>query len=188
MRTEFELQEQFEILQSHLAFIAKTKNDGNPMPPVNLANVKVTTEHLDFDDGKKSKVHTGIDLSCPTGSVVVAFGVNFEINYVWRNHKALGNALVGSFFHLERQTTIHFCMAHLENITDEITGTGVYLKKFKAGTIIGHVGTTGYSTGPHLHLETWKIPRDTKHMNSKENIEKVTYDPRDIFLEFNDKI
>ncbi|MCL2706432.1 MAG: M23 family metallopeptidase, partial [Spirochaetaceae bacterium] len=84
--------------------------------------------------------HSGIDIAAPSGTpvfaagkgVVTANGYNEILgNYVIIKHPGSYNTLYG---HLKESFVI------LNN-------------QINAGTIIGEVGSTGYSTGPHLHFE-----------------------------------
>ncbi|MGP1593708.1 MAG: peptidoglycan DD-metalloendopeptidase family protein [Treponema sp.] len=87
--------------------------------------------------------HSGIDLAAPTGTPVkstldgkvVEAGINRIFgNYVIISHDRGYQSLYG----------------HLHTI---------YAKRGQSvtqGTVIGTVGTTGYSTGPHLHLSIYK--------------------------------
>lgn len=89
---------------------------------------------------KFSKMHTGVDLAAPEGSFVrsvQAGTVVFADPYA-----GYGNLIV--IAHGNRVTT-HY--GHLEKI---MVRTG---KRVKAGDIVATVGSTGHSTGPHLHFE-----------------------------------
>lgn len=87
-----------------------------------------------------SSVHTGLDFSAPSGSPIhaVANGVVTETGY----DGSYGNKTVLT---LEDGTDLWFChqTTVLVNVGDTVRG----------GEVIGTVGTTGNSTGPHLHLE-----------------------------------
>ena len=86
------------------------------------------------------RAHTGVDYAAPTGTPVmsVADGVVTESSY----QGAYGNMVVVQ--HNARQSTVY---AHLSRMQVKRGQT------IKQGDIIGAVGSTGLSTGPHLHFE-----------------------------------
>ncbi len=86
--------------------------------------------------------HTGSDYTAPLGKAVVAV---LDGDIVWANDQ--GGAY-GRWLGL-RANGRDYVYCHLDAIhVTAATGT-----KVKAGQIIGYVGTTGNSNGPHLHLE-----------------------------------
>jgi peptidoglycan hydrolase-like protein with peptidoglycan-binding domain len=96
------------------------------------------------------RTHTGIDFPVQAGTQVGAAGVGVTEFAGW-NSGGYGNLVV--IRHRLGYTTWY---AHLSTITtwvgEEVTG----------GTRIGYVGSTGHSTGPHLHFELRKnaVPID----------------------------
>lgn len=86
--------------------------------------------------------HQGIDLSAPLGTPVLAA---FSGQVVAAGSAGnLGNAVV--LAHDDSRRTRY---GHLSQITVQ-PGTWIH-----QGDAIGYVGTTGRSTGPHLHFEYW---------------------------------
>jgi len=87
-----------------------------------------------------SSTHTGLDFAAPSGTPVMSLanGVVTSTEYAG----AYGNRVIVT---LEDGTEIWFC--HLTsfavNAGDTVSG----------GQVVGYVGSTGNSTGPHLHLE-----------------------------------
>lgn len=55
-------------------------------------------------------------------------------------------------------------MAHLEPYTVLVENGD----RVSAGDVIGGVGTTGYSTGPHLHLQCWITNQKIDHISSAD--------------------
>jgi murein DD-endopeptidase MepM/ murein hydrolase activator NlpD len=87
------------------------------------------------------RVHQGLDFPVPSGTLVGAAGVGTTI-FAGYNAAGYGNLVVVQ--HRLGYTTWY---AHLSSIT---TGVG---EQVEGGTRLGLVGSTGYSTGPHLHFE-----------------------------------
>jgi len=86
------------------------------------------------------KLHTGIDIAAPSGAKIVAAGAGTVIfagynggygNCTMIDH---GNGLVTLYGHQKRI----------------VVSKGA---RVSAGTTIGYVGSTGMSTGAHLHFE-----------------------------------
>jgi Peptidase family M23/Putative peptidoglycan binding domain len=94
--------------------------------------------------------HAGIDFAAPSGTPVQAVGVGTVI-FAGYNSGGYGNLVV--IQHRLGYTTWY---AHLSRITSRV-GESV-----SGGTRIGYVGSTGFSTGPHLHFEArkWNVPFD----------------------------
>jgi Peptidase family M23/Csd3 second domain len=89
-----------------------------------------------------SKMHTGVDFGAPTGTPIKAAGAGV-IDLAGR-HGAYGIAIV--IKHGEKYKTLY---AHQSRLAAGIR-KGVRVNQ---GQVIGYVGTTGRSTGPHLHYE-----------------------------------
>lgn len=86
------------------------------------------------------KMHTGVDIAAGYGTPIRAGGNGMVIFTGWRG----GYGLTVIIDHGERLSTLY---AHLSRIA---VADGQVVE---AGQIIGYVGSTGYSTGPHLHFE-----------------------------------
>ena len=87
--------------------------------------------------------HTGMDIACPLGTTVRASKagtVTTALNYGW--NYGYGKTVVIN--HGYGQITRY---AHMSNV---IVTVGQYVKQ---GQVIGYSGSTGNSTGPHLHFE-----------------------------------
>jgi murein DD-endopeptidase MepM/ murein hydrolase activator NlpD len=89
-----------------------------------------------------SKMHEGVDFGAPTGTPIRAAGSG-TIDVAGR-HGGYGNTIV-----IEHNSRFKTLYAHMSRFAAGIT-TGTHVNQ---GQIIGYVGTTGRSTGPHLHFE-----------------------------------
>jgi murein DD-endopeptidase MepM/ murein hydrolase activator NlpD len=93
---------------------------------------------------KVVRLHKGVDWKAPTGTPIVAA---FDGEIAYRGDgKGYGNIVRMS--HPGNRETRY---AHMQRFADGIK-VGMQVK---AGTVIGFVGTTGLSTGPHLHFEVY---------------------------------
>lgn len=88
------------------------------------------------------KLHTGVDWSAPIGSPIMAAGngVIDEAQYKGQN---------GNFIRIRHANGYQTTYSHMSRFAN---GSSVG-QRVKQGQIIGYVGNTGLSTGPHLHFE-----------------------------------
>lgn len=93
---------------------------------------------------KIPKMHEGLDFAAPIGTPVYATG-NGVISDVEYGYSGYGNNILIN--HMVGYQT-HYC--HLSRI---VVKEGQQVKR---GDLIGYVGSTGKSTGPHLHYEVIK--------------------------------
>jgi murein DD-endopeptidase MepM/ murein hydrolase activator NlpD len=89
-----------------------------------------------------SKMHTGADFGAPSGTPIRAAGSG-TIDLAGR-HGAYGNTIV--LKHTSKHKTLY---AHMSRFAAGIRAG----QRVNQGQIIGYVGSTGRSTGPHLHYE-----------------------------------
>ena len=87
-------------------------------------------------------LHRGVDFAVPTGTPVKAAGDGTVLVAGWHRH--YGNWV--KIRHANHYETVY---AHFSRIAPGIR-PGV---KVKQGRVVGYVGSTGTSTGPHLHYE-----------------------------------
>jgi murein DD-endopeptidase MepM/ murein hydrolase activator NlpD len=98
-----------------------------------------------------SRMHKGIDFAARTGTPIFAAGSGV-VNYSgW-------NGAYGKYVRIKHNSEYKTAYAHLSKIPSTIKKG----KKVKQGSVIGYVGSTGRSTGPHLHYE---IIRRGKQIN-----------------------
>ncbi len=89
-----------------------------------------------------SKLHRGVDFAAPTGTPIMAAGSG-TIEYAGRNGG------YGNYVRIRHNSTYKTAYAHMSKIKSGITKGA----RVKQGEIIGYIGSTGQSTGPHLHYE-----------------------------------
>ena len=93
--------------------------------------------------GQRRSFHQGTDLAAPTGTPVLAsFSGTVSAAGEMGN---LGNAVAID------SGSVRTRYGHMIR---EIVSAGDYVEK---GQVIGYVGSTGRSTGPHLHFEVWHL-------------------------------
>lgn len=88
-----------------------------------------------------SSFHTGIDYGCPLNTPILASADGSVVFAGW-DKTGYGNLVI--LQHPDGRATLY---AHLNSIHVALG------EKVKQGSLLGHSGTTGNSTGPHLHFE-----------------------------------
>ena len=89
-----------------------------------------------------TKMHTGTDFAAPTGTPIMASGDGIVTRAQW-----CGGG--GNCVKIKHNSVYQTVYAHMSKFGRGIK-KGVRVKQ---GQIIGYVGSTGLSTGPHLHYE-----------------------------------
>ena len=120
--------------------------------PIN--NAKVTSN---FSKKRKhpvlgyTRAHKGVDFRASTGTPIPAAGAGRVVARGYnRGH--------GNYVKIRHNGSYETLYAHMSKFVKNVkVGTNV-----RQGQTIGYVGSTGYSTGPHLHYE---IIKDGKHVN-----------------------
>ena len=88
------------------------------------------------------KMHTGVDFAAPRGTPILAAGSGT----VERANRYGG---YGNYIRIRHTDGYKTAYAHLKGFARGVK-SGAYVKQDQ---VIGYVGTTGRSTGPHLHYE-----------------------------------
>lgn len=112
---------------------------------VNYSITSYFGNRLDPFDNSKNESHSGIDLGAPSGTDVLAIGdgIVYEVGY---SESSLGNYV---YIKHDYGDIIYF------SIYGHMLDNSIVVEKdmpVKAGEKIGCVGSTGRSTGSHLHL------------------------------------
>ena len=89
-----------------------------------------------------NKMHKGTDFAAPAGTPIMASGSGTITAAKW-----CGGG--GNCVRIKHNTTYETIYAHMQSFAKGIKKG----RKVKQGQIIGYVGSTGMSTGPHLHYE-----------------------------------
>ena len=89
-----------------------------------------------------NKKHQGVDFAAPTGTPIMAAGTG-HIEFVGNNGGA------GKYIRIKHLNGYKTSYSHLSKYASGIQKN----VKVRQGQVIGYVGNTGLSTGPHLHYE-----------------------------------
>ena len=89
-----------------------------------------------------NKMHRGTDFAAPTGTPIMASGAGKITRARW-----CGGG--GNCVKIKHNSTYETVYAHMKSFARGIKEG----RRVKQGQIIGYVGSTGLSTGPHLHYE-----------------------------------
>lgn len=157
----------FEALRGNVKMFRFKKSDGTygyydengngaikslKRTPIN--NAKITSK---FSRNRKhpvlgyTRAHKGVDFRASTGTPIPAAGAG---RVIARSY----NKGHGNFVKIRHNGSFETLYAHMSKFAKGVNvGTTV-----KQGQTIGYVGSTGYSTGPHLHYE---IIKDGVHVN-----------------------
>lgn len=100
--------------------------------------------------------HTGVDIACETNAPIRATADGVVSHAGWIDNS--GNVVI-----LEHGYGFSTVYAHN---TKNAVKVG---QKVKRGDIIGYVGSTGRSTGPHVHYEVWK---DGKNVDAEDYLSR----------------
>ena len=96
-----------------------------------------------------NRLHAGTDFAAPSGTPIMASGSGVVTRARW-----CGGG--GNCVKIKHNSTYETVYAHMKNFAKGIREG----KRVRQGQIIGYVGSTGLSTGPHLHYEV--------HVNKKK--------------------
>jgi murein DD-endopeptidase MepM/ murein hydrolase activator NlpD len=89
-----------------------------------------------------TKMHRGVDFAAPRGTPIYAAG-NGTIDYAGRRGS------YGNYIRIRHNANYMTAYAHMKGLARGMRKG----RRVSQGEIIGYVGTTGRSTGPHLHYE-----------------------------------
>jgi murein DD-endopeptidase MepM/ murein hydrolase activator NlpD len=101
-----------------------------------------------------NKMHRGTDFAAPKGTPIMASGDGVIVKAKW-----CGGG--GNCIKIKHNSTYSTIYAHMSKFANGIKN-GIRVKQ---GRIIGYVGSTGKSTGPHLHYE---VIKNGKRINSQK--------------------
>jgi murein DD-endopeptidase MepM/ murein hydrolase activator NlpD len=103
-----------------------------------------------------TKMHRGLDFAAASGTPIYAGGDGTV-------EMAGTNGAYGRYIRIRHNATYSTAYAHMRRLARGMRrGTRV-----KQGQVIGYVGTTGRSTGPHLHYEILSKGRQVNPMKVK---------------------
>jgi murein DD-endopeptidase MepM/ murein hydrolase activator NlpD len=89
-----------------------------------------------------TRFHAGVDFSAPTGTPILAAGSGRVI-------EAGPNGGYGKWVKIGHGNGMATGYAHMSRIAPGVRRSA----RVRQGQVIGYVGSTGMSTGPHLHFE-----------------------------------
>jgi len=105
---------------------------------------------------KKSRPHLGVDYAAPTGTPVLAVGDGVVVRA-----GVMGGA--GKTIQLRHNSMYQTNYKHLHGFAKSVRSGA----RVRQGQVIGYVGSTGLSTGPHLHFELWENGRYVDPLGKK---------------------
>ena len=110
-----------------------------------------------------NKLHAGTDFAAPGGTPIYAAASGYVQVAGWSSG-GYGNYVIIYHGKMSDGNTYSTLYGHMRSVA---TSAGKYVKQ---GELIGYVGSTGNSTGNHLHLEVWKGGSKANAVNPRNYI------------------
>ena len=121
--------------------------------PISGARLSSSFGHRKHPVSGFNAMHKGVDFAAPRGTPIIAAGSGVIREAGWKGS-------FGRYIRIRHNATYDTAYAHMTRIAPHIRpGTRV-----KQGEIIGYVGSTGRSTGAHLHYEVMVNNRQVNPM------------------------
>lgn len=89
-----------------------------------------------------TKMHKGVDFAAPTGTPIYAAGNGVITEIGWKSG-------YGKFIQIKHSQNLSTAYAHASHFAKNLKPGSIV----KQGQVIAYVGSTGRTTGPHLHYE-----------------------------------
>jgi hypothetical protein len=127
----------------------------------------ISQEYGNPSDRYVSGYHTGIDIACAAGSPIYAAHDGTVSVAGWKG--AYGNTV-----EVQANSSLYTSYHHMSSISVRVG------QVVSAGKILGHIGSTGQSTGPHLHFEVRVNgePVDPNpYLDGSEDVSQAGYNP-----------
>lgn len=149
------LQQRIQSAQNWYNYFSNPANCAGYKVPI--TPVKITSEFGYRDFGGQQEFHRGLDFAASQGTPIHAIGdgtvVKAGYHYSW-----------GNYVQIRHEDGTSSLYAHQSELKVKAGD------KVKQGDVIGQAGSTGNSTGPHLHLE-YSISTDMSQKNLRDPAE-----------------
>lgn len=158
-----ELKKQQDVMQEEIEKIEeqlKKNFNSNLLPaqnhnfswPVGGGLGRITQHFGEISNLYRGKPHNGMDIGVPSGTPVVAAADGIVMAVDNNDISTFRKYQYGKYVLLKHENNLATLYAHLSRYSVQ-NGQSV-----KRGEIIGYSGSTGYSTGPHLHFGAYWAP------------------------------
>ena len=121
--------------------------------PISGARLSSSFGHRKHPVSGFNAMHKGVDFAAPHGTPIIAAGSGVIREAGWKGS-------FGRYIRIRHNATYGTAYAHLSRIAPNIRPGSLV----KQGEIIGYVGSTGRSTGAHLHYEVMVNNRQVNPM------------------------
>ena len=131
--------------------VSTPDGDRPPVRSAPVANVSCGSDRLirpvrgvvtgDYGEDRGSHRHSGMDIAAPNGTPIRAAACGVVTTAGWEG--GYGNMVC-----VRHSSTLTTCYAHMSRLGSSVGD------RVRQGEVIGYVGSTGNSTGPHVHFET----------------------------------
>lgn len=105
-----------------------------------------------------SKMHRGVDFAARTGTPILAAGDGIVTFRGWKGG-------YGNYVQIKHNNTYSTAYGHISRFNSAVKNGS----RVKQGQVIAYVGSTGMSTGPHLHFEVLQAGRQVNPTAQKFN-------------------
>lgn len=126
-----------------IAYGIKSKEEN--ILPVSLQDGYISADYGHTDISYHQKGHKGVDIAAPAGTPIKS-SISGEVIGVFDNdtqgYRGYGNSVL-----VKGKDDMYYFYAHMSSVNVQIGD------KVKSGDVSGGVGSTGNSTGNHLHFE-----------------------------------